>query len=127
MSEKMDSEVESFRPASKIEVLEYERSKLLTLFADFDQGIKDLVAGLIDDAAFLRAENWELSNLIAVTGMIKVHPQRPDLQKPVQAAAQYRANEKVYANIIGKLAMIIQRGQGGEEDDDFDEFNHQYG
>lgn len=126
MDGEMDSGSEKFSAKSKIEVQEQEHAKLVDLFKDFDTGIKSLVSGLIDDAAFLYAENWALAKMLAVTGMIKVHPDRPDLQKVYPAAAQYRANEKAYANIISKLAAIIQRNQGGDEDDDFDDFQKQH-
>ena len=122
----MDSMSETAPAKSKTEVREQERAKLAELFKDFDANIRELVSGLIDDAAFLFSENWALIQILEQTGMVKVHPTHPEMQKTIPAAAQYRANEKAYANIIGKLAMIIQRSQGGDEDDDFDDFNEQF-
>jgi hypothetical protein len=76
---------------------------------------------LIENAAFLRAETWELRNLIERTGMVRAHPQHPELQKPTEAAKQYLKNINSYSVIIKTLNGVLQKNQI-EGEDAFDAF-----
>ena len=79
----------------------YKREKLAEdLGADIEEPKRQLVEGLIQDAAFLFAENHVLKEAISQTGMIKVHPQHPDIQKPIETAKQYLRNINSYAVIV---------------------------
>ncbi|WP_201763640.1 hypothetical protein [Chengkuizengella marina] len=62
-----------------------------------------------------------LKEVLLKTGMVKVHPERPELQKPVEAAKQYRQNINSYAVAIKTLSGVLQKNIV-EEDDDMDEF-----
>jgi regulator of replication initiation timing len=102
---------------SKQKVYEQELAKLNEIFTDVDESKKKLVEGLIQDAAFLYAENYELRRIIDKTGMIKVHPQNMDLQKPTEAGKQYLKNINSYSVIIKTLNGVLQKGDIDEEDD----------
>lgn len=80
-----------------------------------------MVDGLIEDAAFLKAENYVLKGQIAVTGMVKIHPTNPDLQKPVETGKQYLKNINSYAVVIKTLNGVLSNN-ALEGDDAFDEF-----
>jgi hypothetical protein len=94
-----------------------EFAKLTALFDDVEPAQKDLVSGLIHDAAFLYAENWALRQTLEATGMIKVHPQHPEMQKPVEAARQYRQNVGAYAVIIKTLNGVLSKNEIEDDDD----------
>lgn len=102
-------------------MLAQERSKLRDIFAGIEDSKAKLVGGLIEDAAFLYAETAELRRLIEQTGMVRVHPEHPELQKPTEAAKQYLKNANSYAVIIKTLNSILQKNVI-EEDDAFDQF-----
>lgn len=105
----------------KSEVYDAELEKLNELFDNVDPAQKKLVAGLIEDAAFLLAENHVLKEQIAKTGMVKVHPTNPDLQKPVETGKQYLKNINSYAVIIKTLNGVLSKN-ALEGDDEFDKF-----
>lgn len=107
--------------SSKEGVLRQELEKLNELFRDVDPIKSKLVEGLIRDAAFLFAENWKLRQLMEQTGMVIVHPSKPELQKPVEAAKQYRQNVAAYGMAIKTLNAILSKDMS-EGDDEFAKF-----
>lgn len=106
---------------AKSEVFEKEKLKLTDIFKDVEESKRKLVEGLIDDAAFLKAENFDLKLLLQETGMIKIHPSQRHLQKPTEAARQYLKNVNSYAVIIKTLNGVLAKGMI-EDDDDLSEF-----
>jgi regulator of replication initiation timing len=106
---------------SKSDAVLQERSKLLEIFAQVEPAKAQLVEGLIEDAAFLRAETQELRDLIGRTGMVRVHPEHPEIQKSTEAAKQYLKNVNSYAVVIKTLNGILQKNVI-EEEDAFDAF-----
>ena len=102
-------------------VYEKELAKLTEIFADIDESKKKLVEGLIQDAAFLYAENYVLKQSIDKTGMIKFHPNNPALQKSLPAAKEYRQNLNSYAVVIKTLNGVLLKKED-EDDEDMDEF-----
>jgi len=106
---------------TKQEVQQKELEKLTVIFADVDPTKRKLIEGLIEDAAFLKAENYVLKEAITETGMVRLHPQHPEIQKPVETAKQYLKNVNTYAVIIKTLNGILSKNLI-EEDDGLDEF-----
>lgn len=106
---------------SKVEVYQKERMKLANIFQDVDEPKRKLVEGLIEDAAFLMAENLALRENISATGMVKVHPAYPDIQKATEAAKQYLKNINSYAVVIKTLNGVLNKAVI-EEEDELDEF-----
>lgn len=102
---------------TKTEVVQKERVKLLEIFKDIDEKQLKLVESLIEDAAFLVGENHILKQAIDKTGMVKFHPEHPEIQKTVPASAQYLKNLSAYTIVIKTLSTILNR-QGFEDDDD---------
>lgn len=103
------------------EIYKKELAKLQKIFEIVDESKRGLVQGLIEDAAFLKAENHELREILSVSGMIKVHPKYPDLQKPTEAGKQYRNNINTYSTVIRTLNSILNKS-ADLEDDDLEEF-----
>lgn len=102
---------------SKKAVYQQEHSKLTEIFAEVEETKRKLVEGLIEDAAFLKSENYELKENISEYGMIIYHPTNKQLQKPVEAAKQYLKNVNSYAVIIKTLNGVLNKNIIEEEDD----------
>ncbi|URZ06479.1 hypothetical protein [Clostridium felsineum] len=106
---------------SKQKVYEQELEKLNNLFKEVEESRRQLTEGLIESAAFLFAENKEIEGLLNKTGMIKVHPKHPELQKNIPAAEQYRKNLNSYSIVIKSLNSVLDT-VNNDDDDDMDEF-----
>ena len=98
-----------------------ELEKLTKVFADVEESKRQLVEGLVEDAAFLKSENHELKRLLKETGMIIIHPQQKQLQKPVEAARQYLKNVNSYSVIIKTLNGVLNKNIL-EDDDELSDF-----
>ncbi|MGG1673311.1 hypothetical protein ACIFOE_22270 [Paenibacillus sp. NRS-1783] len=105
----------------KSDVFDKELEKLRVIFGDVDPSKAQLVEGLMEDAAFLKAENYVLRQTLSATGMVKIHPSNPDLQKPVEAARQYLKNVNAYAVVVKTLNGVLSKNTL-DPDDDMDEF-----
>ena len=105
----------------KSQEYETELSKLEEIFSDVEPGKKKLVDGLIEDAAFLYAENLRLREVINNTGMVRLHPAIDGLQKPTEAAKMYLKNVNSYAVVIKALNAVLSKNPM-EDDDEFDKW-----
>ena len=63
------------------ELYKQELAKLEELFKDVEPIKARLTEGLRQEAAFLLAENAMLKQHMRETGMVKVHPEYPEVQK----------------------------------------------
>ena len=98
---------------------EYERIK--ALFDGVDEKQLALVDGAIWEAARLRVELNRLNEIVKQTGLMKVHPDNPGMQKELPASrliVKVRAN---YLNYIAKLSGVLGKSDI-DEDDDMEEF-----
>lgn len=101
---------------SKSDLYLKEQEKLKEIFKDVDEGKKQLVEGLIEEAAFLYAENYKLREIMEKTGMLKVHPTNLELQKQTEAGKQYLKNINSYAVVIKTLNGVLQKNTIEAED-----------
>lgn len=106
---------------TKEEVCQKELEKLTEIFQEVEDSKRKLIEGLIEDAAFLKAENHVLKEAISLTGMVKIHPLYPDIQKPIETAKQYLKNINSYAVVIKTLNGVLSKNVL-ESDDGLDEF-----
>lgn len=103
------------------EVYEKELAKLEKLFEKVEPEKAKLTEGLRQDAAFLLAENAMLKEVMKETGMVKIHPEYPELQKLTESAKQYLKNVNSYAVIIKTLNSVLSKDLA-EGDDEFAKF-----
>lgn len=92
---------------------EYERIK--SLFIGIDEKQLELVEGALWEAARLRVELDDLYNIVKASGLLKVNPNNPSMQKELPISkmiVKVRAN---YLNYIAKLSNLL--GKNIEEDD----------
>ncbi len=106
---------------TKQEVQQQELEKLMGIFQEVEESKRKLIEGLIEDAAFLKAENHVLKEAITLTGMVKLHPQHPEIQKPIETAKQYLKNVNAYAVVIKTLNGVLSKNVL-EADDGLEEF-----
>lgn len=106
---------------NKEELYKQELAKLEELFKDVEPIKVRLTEGLRQEAAFLLAENAMLKQHMRETGMVKVHPEYPEIQKPTEAAKQYLKNVGRYIEIIKALNSILSKDLT-EVNDEFAEF-----
>ena len=103
------------------ELYKQELAKLEELFKDVEPIKARLTEGLRQEAAFLLAENAMLKQHMRETGMVKVHPEYPEVQKPTEAAKQYLKNVGRYTEVIKALNSILSKDLT-EGDDEFAKF-----
>lgn len=106
----------------KSDLYKREFEKLSKIFAQVEEDKRDLVQGLIEDAAFLYAENQELKKLMNDVGMLKVNPNNPSMQKQSEAGKQYLKNINSYSVVIKTLNSILDKNIIEEDDEDMSEF-----
>ena len=107
--------------SDKKEIFSQELAKLRDIFQKVDPEKAHIVDGLIQDAAFLKAENFELRKRMEGTGMVEFHPTNPRLQRTVEAAKQYLKNVNSYSVIIKTLNGVLMKDVI-EDEDEFDKF-----
>jgi len=99
---------------------EYERIK--TLFSGCDEHQLDLLDGALWECARLRVELNNLHDIVKETGLIKVNPNNPTMQKELPVSkliVKARAN---YLNYVSKLSNILGKNIDDDEDEDLNEF-----
>jgi len=106
---------------NKSDVFDQEQARLQEIFQKVDPDKANLVDGLIQDAAFLKAENSELRRQLEKTGMVEFHPTNPRLQRTFEAARQYLKNINSYAVIVKTLNGVLMKDVI-EGEDEFDKF-----
>ncbi|MDF2546135.1 MAG: zinc-binding protein [Anaerosolibacter sp.] len=98
---------------------EYERIK--GLFEGIDEKQMALIDGAIWECARLRVELNDLNEVVKKSGLVKIHPTEPSLQKELPVSkmiVKVRAN---YLNYIAKLSSILGKNID-DEDNDLEEF-----
>lgn len=106
-----------------VDLFQQELAKLTEIFKDVDPAKAQLVEGLVEEAAFLRADNFRLREMIRKAGgtVVQVHPMDLMRQKTSEAAKQYLKNLNSYSVVIKTLNGILSKNVI-EGDDPFDEF-----
>lgn len=94
---------------------EYERIK--ALFDGADESQLNLIDGAIWEAARIRVELNTLHEIVKESGLIKVHPQNPALQKELPVSKLIIKARANYLNYISKLSNLLGKNIDDEDDD----------
>jgi hypothetical protein len=94
---------------------EYERIK--GLFKDCDENQITLLDGAFWEAARLRVELNGLHKIIKESGLVKVNPKNPSMQKELPVSKLIVKTRANYLNYIAKLANILGKTVTEDEDD----------
>ena len=105
----------------KTVIVEQEYQRILALFDGIDEKQLALIDGAIRESARLRVELDRLSEIVAQTGLIKLHPTSPALQRELPVSRLIVKVRAGYINYISKLSGVLGRS-ADDEDDDLDEF-----
>jgi len=98
---------------------EYKRIK--ALFDGVDEKLLALVDGALWEAARLRVELDRLNEIVRQTGLVKVHPDNPGMQKELPVSRMIIKVRANYLNYIAKLSGVLGKSVD-DEDDDMKEF-----
>jgi hypothetical protein len=98
-----------------------EHNRWVGLFKQADESVQRAAIGLIERAAYLHSLCCDLEAAIGKSGVIKVHPEHPEIQKQVPAVKEYARLSEAYANIVNKLNGLLSKGQA-DDDDGLEEF-----
>lgn len=108
---------------SKIDEYKKELDKLHEIFQEVEPSKAKLIEGLIEDAAYLKAENYSLRQIIDESGgMVKVNPKNVGMQKITEAAKQYLKNVNSYSVVIKTLNGVLMKGEINDLDDELSDF-----
>lgn len=94
---------------------EYERIK--ELYNGVDEKQLALIDGAIWECAKLRVNLNELNEVAAKSGLVKVNPANPTMQKELPVAKVLTRDRASYINYIAKLSSILGKNIEDDEDD----------
>lgn len=100
-------------------VIDIEYKRIKKLFDGVDEKQLELIDGAIWECARLKKELDDLHRIIDKSGLVKINPNNPSMQKELPVSkliVKARAN---YLNYIAKLSNVL----GKTIDDDDDELN----
>lgn len=92
-----------------------EYKRIRGLFSGVDEKQLSLLDGAIVEAARLRVELDRLHKMVEKTGLLKISPDNPQLQKELPVSRvlpKVRAN---YTNLIFKLAAVLGKSVDDED------------
>lgn len=97
--------------------IEKEKERLFKIFKNMEPDVLQLVSGLLEETACLKAVLSEMQEIIKECGLVKISPQDNSRQKSLPIANEYRRTINVYAFNIKILRSILGKGSGDEEDE----------
>nr|DAF09368.1 MAG TPA: hypothetical protein [Caudoviricetes sp.] len=106
----------------KKQKIENEYNRIKDLFSEIDDKQKSLLDGAFRETARLRVELDELDEIKNKTGLVKVHPEKPDLQKELPVAKALAKTRPSYINYLAKLSNILGKNIIDDEDSDLEDF-----
>ena len=107
----------------KLELKEKKKTELLKIFENVKENKKTLVAGLIEQAAFMYVQLIELNEIIEKNGSVEDFKQgKQSFTREQPAMKTYNAMIKNYNITIKQLAEFIPPGEAPKYQDTFEEF-----
>lgn len=92
---------------------EKRRSELDAIFADIDEGMRQVIEPMLDEVVSMEIRMRELRGL----PFIHVHPRRPELQRYTPAAKLYKETTQSYMNAIRILCGILAKTEPSAQDE----------
>lgn len=98
-----------------------EINRLKEEFPGADENKLRALEGLIEQAAYERIYLKKLNEQAIVTGLIKYHPENPQIQQALPISNQIAKHSAALTNIMDKLMkhLVVEMD---DEDDDLDEY-----
>lgn len=101
--------------------LSVEIERLRTKFVGADENKLDVLEALIEQAAYERLYLKKLNEQALSTGLIKIHPDNPQMQLTLPVSGAIAKHSAALTNIMDKLMKHLSV-EFDEEDDDLDEY-----
>jgi len=98
-----------------------ELDKLLLIFEKVEPAKQQLVEKMVEHTAFLSDQLDQQKEMIKQHGMVKIHPNNPNLQKPTEVGKQYLKTLQAYSLAIKTLNSVLTKN-AVDDDDEFDQF-----
>lgn len=98
---------------------EYQRIK--ELFSGCEESQMQLLDGTFWECARLRVELNNLHQIIAKSGLVKINPKNPSMQRELPVSKLIVRTRANYLNYIAKLSNILGKTVT-EEDDDLEDY-----
>lgn len=93
-----------------------EIERLKTEFAGADEHKLAVLDGLIEQAAYERIYLRRLNGQAMLTGLVKTHPQHPNMQEMLPVSKAITQHSATLTSIMSKLCRFLESGQGDDED-----------
>lgn len=97
--------------------LSKEISRLKAEFKNSDESILNVLEGLIEQAAYERLYLKRLNEQAIITGLVKIHPEKPDVQKTLPVSAEIARHSAALTNIMDKLIKHLGSNNDDKEDE----------
>lgn len=113
----------SKRDLTKEEKIKREKQRLERIYKDLDGKKKEVVEGLIQEAAYMRATLEELREMIDEAGPIDEMPQgKYSILREHPAVKTYNTMVQRYTTVTKQLTDLLPKEVAKEEDDGFEAF-----
>jgi hypothetical protein len=96
--------------------LSKEISRLKAEFKNADESILNVLEGLIEQAAYERLYLRQLNEQAIVTGLVRIHPEKADIQKALPVSAEIARHSAALTNIMDKLIKHLAVDNDDEDD-----------
>lgn len=101
--------------------IEEEYQRIKKLFEGCDELQINLLEGSFWECARLRVELDKLHEIVKKSGLVKINPSNPSMQKELPVSKLIVRTRANYLNYIAKLSNILGKNVG-EDDEDLEEF-----
>ena len=101
--------------------IQAEKQRLIDSLPGADETKLKVLDGLVEQAAYETVYLKQLNARAVETGLIKIHPKDPAVQKPLPVSAEISRHSATLTNILDKLCKHLASGED-EDYDDLEEF-----
>lgn len=98
-----------------------EIERLKQEFKNADESKIRVLDGLIEQAAYERLYLKRLNEQAIITGLVKIHPQKPSLQKTLPISGEIAKHSAALTNIMDKLMKHLDV-ESDDDDDGLDDY-----
>lgn len=98
-----------------------EIDRLKQEFRNADDNKIRVLDGLIEQAAYERLYLKRLNEQAIITGLVKIHPQKPSIQKALPISNEIAKHSAALTNIMDKLLKHLET-ENTDEDDGLDDY-----
>lgn len=99
----------------------HEKERLIREFRNADENKMRVLDGLIEQAAYERLYLKKLNEKAIITGLVKIHPDKPTVQKTLPISGEIAKHSAALTNILDKLMKHLSV-ELDDDDDGLEEY-----